>query len=180
MPARGAPLMPGSVSIWVAAAVLLFWSVGAYNRLVRLRAAAMQAFAALDTCLRQHVELAQAAAGRDEASAQREGLRGAAAQFAASLGAARARPLDGQALDALAAAQDVLAMAWLRMCNEAHDLAGSAVPDTLEAQWQHLANHTRGASDAFNAAVAGYNAAIAQFPAILLAWVFGFKPARPI
>ena len=29
--------MPNSLVLWAAAAVLLFWSVGAYNRLVRLR-----------------------------------------------------------------------------------------------------------------------------------------------
>jgi LemA protein len=30
----------------------------------------------------------------------------------------------------------------------------------------------------FNSAVAEYNEAIAQFPAVILAWLFGFHPAR--
>jgi len=37
-----------SIGWWTVAAVLLFWSVGAYNRLVRLRAETNAAFAALD------------------------------------------------------------------------------------------------------------------------------------
>jgi LemA protein len=32
----------------------------------------------------------------------------------------------------------------------------------------------------FNRAVDRYNAAIAQFPALLLAWLFGFTPALAI
>ena len=36
------------------------------------------------------------------------------------------------------------------------------------------------AVEQFNRAVADYNRAIAQFPAMLLAWVFDFKPGRPL
>ena len=34
------------------------------------------------------------------------------------------------------------------------------------------------ATETFNEAVARYNEAIGQFPAILLAWLFGFQPGR--
>jgi LemA protein len=36
--------MSSSVVFWIVAAVLLFWTVGAYNRLMRLRADANAAF----------------------------------------------------------------------------------------------------------------------------------------
>jgi LemA protein len=36
------------------------------------------------------------------------------------------------------------------------------------------------AADRFTRAVAHYNAAIGQFPAVLLAWLFGFEPGRGI
>ncbi|MCJ0766107.1 LemA family protein [Variovorax terrae] len=183
--------MSWTLTLWGALAVLLFWSVGAYNRLVRLRGEALQAFTALDAQLRQQVALAQAclptaeAAGPaqpgepvDAATALRAGLQGAAAQFDASLAAVRAKPLDAQAVAALAAAQDVLAMAWQRLRNEAHDLAGAAVPDTLQAEWQQLGTHTRAAAGGFDQTVARYNEAIRQFPAVLLAWLFGFQAAR--
>jgi LemA protein len=32
----------------------------------------------------------------------------------------------------------------------------------------------------FNKAVARYNAAVTQFPAVLLARLFGFRPAQPM
>ena len=38
-------VLPESLAGWIAVAVLLFWFVGAYNRLVRLRAAVLQAYA---------------------------------------------------------------------------------------------------------------------------------------
>jgi LemA protein len=44
------------------------------------------------------------------------------------------------------------------------------------ARRDQLALRTHSAVLLFNQAVARYNAGIAQFPAIVLAWVFGFKP----
>ena len=42
---------------WIVAAVALFWAVGAYNRLVRLRSDANAAFAALEAELTKQVKL---------------------------------------------------------------------------------------------------------------------------
>jgi LemA protein len=39
---------------------------------------------------------------------------------------------------------------------------------------------THAATDQFDLAVGRYNEAIAQFPAVLLAWLFGFKPGRGV
>ncbi|MCS4510280.1 LemA family protein [Xylophilus ampelinus] len=44
---------------WSVLAVGLFWSVGAHNRLVRLRGAVLQAFGALDTRMQAWVAMAQ-------------------------------------------------------------------------------------------------------------------------
>lgn len=186
--------MPWSFVLWFVLGVLLFWSVGAYNRLVRLRSAALEAFATLDAQLMKLVDLLQSslpAAASPPAVTQPgdllgdvaslwDGLRSALSQFMASLAAARAHPLDRDAMAALSAAQGVLAMAWQRLQHEAHDLAGAAVPETLQLQWEQLALPARVASEHFNLAVARYNEAIAQFPALLLARLFGFKAARPV
>ncbi|KAB2899823.1 MAG: LemA family protein, partial [Burkholderiaceae bacterium] len=43
--------MPSSPIFWATAALLLFWTVGAYNRLVRLRSCVIQAFGGLDAHL---------------------------------------------------------------------------------------------------------------------------------
>lgn len=178
--------MSSSLALWIAAAVLLFWSVGAYNRLVRLRSDANTAFATLDTELCKQVALVQSCmpAGETQPASLYEGqpsfwsgLQGAAAQFAACLAVARGKPLEPEGMEALRAAHEVLVMAWERAeRQDAHDLAGPRLPDTVTTLRAQLAAQAQAATEHFNAAVGGYNAAIAQFPAILLSWLFGFKP----
>ena len=180
--------MSTSLMIWIGAAVLLFWSVGAYNRLVRLRSEAKASFAALDAEWTLQVALVQATLPTDEARAASKfdganafwgGLQGAADQVAASLAVARNRPLEPERIAALQAAQDVLAMAWERAeRDDAHDLAGSRLPESVTATRTQLAAQARVAGDQFNLAVVRYNDAIRQFPAVLLAWLFSFKPGR--
>ncbi|MGV3571944.1 MAG: LemA family protein [Ramlibacter sp.] len=180
--------MSSSLVFWIAAAVTVFWMVGAYNRLVRLRSDANSAFAALDTELGRQVALVHACIPEDEAqpvtqfdggSAFWAGLQGAAAQLAASLASARARPLDPERIAALGAAQEVLGMAWERAeRDDAHDLAGARLPENVSGERAQLVRMTQVATENFNDAVGRYNAAIVQFPAILLAWLFGFQPGR--
>lgn len=182
--------MPTSVVLWAAAALLLFWVVGAYNRLVRLRADAKTAFTGLEAELSKQIDLvrhqlpaaeATQPAALDDDRSFWAGLHGAATQFAASLAAARHRPLEAEEIAALSAAQAVLAMAWERAeRDDAHDLAGPRLPDTVTQRRAQLAAQAHAATEQFNLAVARYNAAIGQFPALLLAWLFGFKPGRGV
>ena len=73
----------------------------------------------------------------------------------------------------------VLANAWDRAEREdAHDLAGSRLPENLSAERAQSLHTSQLAADQFNAAVTRYNEAIAQFPAALLAWLFGFQAGR--
>lgn len=174
---------------WAAVALLLFWSIGAYNRLVRLRGDAKAAFATLEGLLAREVELVNAclpadhdappASQFDGGSAFWAGLHGAASQFAASLAAARGKPLESDRIASLGAAQEILEMAWERAeRDDAHDLAGPRLPQDKLAERVQLVVEARVATVKFNEAVTGYNDAIAQFPALLLAWLFGFKPGR--
>ena len=186
--------MVSSFVLWIAAGVLLFGCVGAHNRLVRLRSAARQAFSLLDARLLTQLALLQSYLPAsmnaslltqpgellDEVALLWVSLRSAAAQFAASLAAARARPLEARAIAALVAASGVLDATWQRMQQAAQEPAGVLLPVTAQDQWAQAALHARAAGDAFNLAVARYNAAIAQFPALLLACAFGFKAARPL
>jgi LemA protein len=178
--------MPKSLLSWTVGAVLLFWGVGAYNRLMRLRADVHTAFAAVEgefgkqiELVRKHLpgaELTQPAPFEPESTFW-AGLQGAAAQFATALAAVHHRPLDARRVAALNAACDVLVVAWhAAERDEAHDLAGPRLPEAVLARRTHLAVQTRTAVEQFNAAVGRYNGAIAQFPAVLLAWLFGFKP----
>lgn len=180
--------MESSLLFWVVAAIAVFWSVGAYNRLMRLRAAANAAFAALETELAKQVQLVHECVPADDVQAQSQfeggsafwgGLQGAGAQLAATLASARAKPLDADRIAALGAAQEVLATAWERAVrDDAHDLAGPRLPENLNIEHAQRMRMAETATEQFNQAVVRYNEAIAQFPAVLLAWLFGFQPGR--
>jgi len=115
--------LPDSLPGWIAAAVLLFWFVGAYNRLVRLRAAVLQAYATLDAALRKQLDFVQASIAaavpeKDAPSPTHSSsvapLQAAATQLATLLGATRLHPLDPGGMAALATALQVLVSAWQR------------------------------------------------------------------
>lgn len=183
--------MSSSFVPWIVAAVLVFWAVGAYNRLMRLRAQASAAFGPLEAEMSRQIELVrqqlpapeptQPAPLGDEPTSFWSGLHAAAHQFSASLAAARAKPLSAENIAALGAAHQVLAHAWERAEREdAHDLAGPRLPDNLLARRAQLELQTHAAAEHFNQAVARYNEAIGEFPAVLLAWLFGFRPAGTV
>ncbi|NMM78018.1 LemA family protein [Acidovorax sp. SRB_14] len=176
--------MFSSPIFWIALALALFWAVGAYNRLVRLRSAVLQAFGGLDAhFVRLLAMLAEYDAAQAGAPAQslREALQAAATQFTASLAVARARPLHADAAAALSTALTVLEAAWAgtEHPDPPPPPPGPAVPPWAQRWEQHAAQNTP-AIVQFNDAVAQYNAAIAQFPAQLLAWLFGFQAARAL
>lgn len=175
----------------IALAITLFWSVGAYNRLVRLRAKTKARFVLLDGHLSQTIKLAidhlkivsnltqtqasSGSAGLNEAAAV-AGMQGASTQFDASLKVARLQPLDPGAMAALQTALATLHMSWSRMheeCRHIHDLARPMSEQAWTGNTQLIAH----ASSEFNRAVLAYNAAVRQFPAVLLAYLCGFRPA---
>lgn len=186
--------MTGSVVFWVAMALPLFWSVGAYNRLMRRRTLAIDAFSAIDEQLKRHIELVKTGfpqpigssipetneADCNQAVALLAGLRGAAEQFEACLKMVRIQPLAAPAMGALQTAHQTLHAAWARMQNQPHDLAGSRLPEPLPARWDQLSASADIACAEFSRRVQAYNDAIAQFPAVMLAWLFGFSPAKSL
>lgn len=174
--------MTSSLLIWIGLPVLLFWSVGAYNRLMRLRGEAKAGFGQIDAVLQQQLKLAQALVSEAQGGPPAWGsVRAASGQLAACLAVARTRPLDAPAIGAVAAAQGVLEMAWERAEREdAHDLTGPHLPTGLPIERQQLLQQAHAQAQRFNEAVNRYNAAIGQFPAMLLAWTFGFRPGRTL
>jgi LemA protein len=181
--------MPSSLVTWVVAAVALFWAVGAYNRLVRLRGEANAAYGALDAELGKQVQLVGQLLpeGEDPPASVFDGLedsfwgglKGASLQLEAALASARTKPLEPERIAALASAQSVFASAWERAeRDDAHDLAGPRLPDTLTVTRSKMTGDCIVAAERFTQAVERYNGSIAQFPAVLMAWLFGFKPGR--
>lgn len=163
-----------AVVSWVVAAVLLFWAVGAYNRLVSLRNRLTRAFAAVDERFRhRHARLVQwaDALGGDGDAPALQSLRAACQQAEAACAHARSRPTHAGALTSLRMAEEILSQARSRMPAPTGDQASLAAAlyegDTALA-------FARGQ---FNDAVQTYNHAVGQFPTWLLAGMFGFGKA---
>ncbi len=178
--------MQTSFLLWGGMAVLVFWALGAYNRLVKLRSQAIASFTPVDLQFQHSVALVQAQLplalqSTDPATLQLwQGLGGASQQFQASLNLLRTRPLDAAAMAPLHTALHTLRQSWQRMQAAAPDLAGELLPQSLLAQWEAIDLQLVPAMREFDARVAAYNEAVAQFPAVLLAWLFSFKPAAPL
>lgn len=185
---------PEGFGWWIALAIALFWFVGAYNRLVRLRAAALQAYATLDAALVRQLDFVQTRAtapGADPA------LLAAIDQLTTLLAATRPRPLEPAGIAALATALRVLLAAWQRlhpdevtsfdaegMLSRPMPLEGGERPEPASAAapmaWPEPSAAAEIARGQFNLAAERYNAAIAQFPAVLVAWAFRLRPAAPL
>lgn len=178
-----------SVWFWLTAAVLLFWAVGAYNRLVRLRAGIKQSFASVEAHIRQRdVLLAHwlgacneaLGTGADASEVHAiSAARGACVQVIAAADTARATPSGAQAIASLRLAEEVLIGARGRLSTElaAHakaDLAWDSVMQTELAAIDGTLGFARGQ---FNEIVQVYNDAAIQFPTWVIAGLFGFRAA---
>jgi LemA protein len=164
------------------AALLLFWAVGAYNRLVRLRATIVRQFAPVDAQFRQRhtllLELLDALAPMLANAAPRiETLRAACAQVEAACAHARVRPGAAGAITSLRLADTIVAEARARL--PVPSTPGSALA-TLNLQLQATDATLAFARRQFDAAVDEYNHAVRQFPTVLLVGLFGFRRAATL
>lgn len=168
---------------FVVVAVLVFWIVGAYNRLVSLRSAITRSFPPLDAELLRRETLLQhwMAAARPvlgEATHAVEAVSAAEGQVRAALDAMRPRPVMPREATTLRLAEDTLIAARQRLLTEAVSRADSSAD--LVAQNEALMaaeNALVFARRQFNDASLQYNAARRQFPTWLVAHLFGFRPA---
>ncbi len=186
-----------SIVFWAVIAVTLFWSLGAYNRLVRMRADLLLALQGLarqwqTNALTVRQELAalshtpetdSAWASLGDEAANWRPLAQAAKQFQVCLAGVLAKPHRVPPVDDIAsvgAAHEVMQGAWQRLQNTHEDLAGPAVPQSLELLWQHQGVLAEEKLRDYNANVQAYNQAVRQFPAIVLSWIFAFKLAQAL
>jgi LemA protein len=183
--APGSAVTPPLMVTFAVLAVLLFWAVGAYNRLVALRNAIGDAWAQIDAPLRRRRELLPQLVGalREPLAAEHGALDAVLASseqaFAASL-AVRPRPGDAGAIESLQLAEQVLAGALARLrslleqqpalLEDATLAACRAEIDTLEQKLQFR-------RQLYNQAAHNYNDALRQFPTRLLRPLFRFALA---
>jgi LemA protein len=166
-------------------AVLAFWMLGAYNRLVKHRNEIGNAFAQIDVQLkRRHdlipnlVEVARKYVQHERDTleaviAARNGARSASE-------AAASRPADAARIGALGTAESALAgtMAKLAVVVEAYPaLKADTSLRELSEELNHTENRIAFARQAFNDSVLDYNNAAQQVPTNMVAGLFGFKPA---
>ena len=183
--------MTDQVVAWLVLAVLVFWSVGAYNRLVRLRSQAITAFGVLDRHLGHYLVLVDehlkdasgpapavtlAPGAAITSTSALAGLHGASSQFDVCLRVARKQALDAGAMAALQTAHTTLQMSWQRVLQEYRACPDPQVPPG-HPLWTENTRLAAQAVAEFNRAVLAHNAAIRQFPALLLARLFSFRPA---
>ena len=179
--------MWSSPLFWILVAVLVFWSLGAYNRLVRLKAAAQAAGVHLRGLQKRCAQLPRdwVAAGPTPAlpvsqapggvpEAHTEALLAASDLLDKALSPAKA-PLPPQ--EPHASAQEaslVLQNAW------ADAMQAAAVSEwdvaAWQARWAELQALLVPAQRGYEEASQAYLCAIRQFPASVLARVVGFRP----
>ena len=164
--------MTGLIIVLIVVVVLGLFLVGVYNRLVGLRQRANQAFADVDVQLQQRHDLVPNLV---------ETVKGYATHEATTLQAvtnARAAAANASGVEEKVQAENMLtgALRQLFAVAEAYpDLKANTNFVRLQDELSDIENKLAAARRFFNNAVAEFNAAIQQFPAVLVAGPFGFK-----
>ncbi|MDB5890177.1 MAG: LemA family protein [Polaromonas sp.] len=169
----------------VAAAVLVFWAVGAYNRLVRLKNVIANAFGQIDVQLKRRYDLIPnlVEAAKKYLQHERETLEAVIAarnQARNASDAVRSRPTHAGSVTALVAAEQVLdrSLGNLFALAEAYpELKADETIRELSEELTSTENRVTFARQAYNDAVFDYNNAQGQFPAVLIARIFSFVPS---
>lgn len=166
-------------------ALLLFWGVGVFNRLVRLRNTIINGFAQIDVQLKRRydlipnlVEAAKKYMAHERATL--EAVIAARNQARAANDLARAKPADATAVGALAAAEQMLGGSLGRLLAVAENYPDLKADETIRDLSEELTsteNKVSFARQAYNDAVLDYNNVGAEFPALIVAKIFGFAPS---
>ena len=177
-----------SIALWVLVALAVFWGVGAYNRLMRLKSAIGDAFNGVDFQFKDRhdllLKLAEAAGEylRHEPIALTE-LMQARSESGTANDAVRARPSQTKLIQELMAAEqrlnEKLDNLWAA---STHNLSMLADPKIRELAQQLITTQSKLAygCQGFNAGVSLFNAARSQFPTVLIAYLFGFSAAADL
>ncbi|MGZ8254884.1 MAG: LemA family protein [Burkholderiaceae bacterium] len=176
----------GWIVVLIIVAVVVFWAVGAYNRLISLRNKFRNAFAQIDVQLKRRYDLIPNLVETAKAymKHERETLENVikARNTAVSANAAAsADPGSVSAIQGLVAAEGALsgALSKLFALAEAYpDLKANQNMMQLTEELTGTENKISFARQAFNDAVMSYNTSSQQFPTNVVAGMFSFAPAE--
>ncbi|MCB2018055.1 MAG: LemA family protein [Hydrogenophaga sp.] len=171
---------------WVLLVVLLlvvFWAVGAFNRLVRLRNAIANAFGQIDVQLKRRydlvpnlVEVARKYLAHE--SQTLEAVIAARNQARAAEQTAAGSPVSAGAISALSGAEQMLGGALGRLFAVAESYPELKADQTMRELSEELTsteNRIGFARQAYNDHVLALNDEAAQFPTLIVARLFGFQ-----
>jgi len=167
-------------------ALVVFWAIGAYNRLIGLRNQFKNAFAQIDVQLKRRYDLIPNLVETAKAymKHERETLEAVIKARNTAVGAntaAAADPSNGDAMKQLVAAEGALtgALGKLFALAEAYpDLKANQNMMQLSEELTGTENKISFARQAFNDAVMAFNTAVEQFPSNFIASAFSFKQAE--
>ena len=167
------------------ASLLVFWTVGAYNRLVRLKNIIGNAFGQIDVQLKRRydlipnlVEAAKKYLQHEQSTL--EAVIVARNQARTASDAVRSRPANANAVTALAVAEQALdgSLGRLFAVAEAYpELKADQTIRELSEELTSTENKVSFSRQAYNDAVLDFNNAQGQFPTLLIARLFGFAPS---
>ncbi len=183
--ARDGPVSTQQMMLVAALALLLFWMLGAHNRLVALRNDIGAAWAQVDEPLqRRAAAVAPLVAGLrehlDDERGALDAVLAALAQVRAAADGLRPRPATAARAAALAAAESTLSGALARLLallEQRGELGADATLAPHMAAVRDTTQRLAFARQLFNDAVQAYNDAARQFPTSLLGRLFGFGAA---
>lgn len=166
--------------------LLVFWTVGVYNRMVSLRNQFKNGFAQIDVQLKRRYDLIPnlVETAKGYMKHERETLEAviAARNQAVSANAkAAGNPADAAAMQQMAASEGALSSSLGRLfaLSEAYpDLKANENMMQLTEELTGTENRIAFSRQAYNDGVMQYNTAIEQFPGSIIAGMFGFKPGE--
>jgi len=173
--------MNSSLIWWLLLALSVFWCVGLYNRLMRMRSRALGALGSVDKHAQHFAELVRelglGAGAMPQSLGPWAALLADLQDLDQALKQAKATPTDAQALRQLGQTLDALQATWHALRAVPADLAGPVVPNSMEARWDAIAQRVGSARDGFNQIAWKFNEALAQFPASMVVGIMGFRPS---
>ena len=178
-------MSPQTLLVIALLAITVFWAVGAYNRLMRLKNTIANSFGQIDVQLKRRYDLIPnlVEAAKKYLQHERttlEAVMEARNHARAASDAVRSRPANALAVTTLSAAEQALdgSLGRLFAVAEAYpELKADATIRELSEELTSTENKVTFARQAYNDAVLDYNNAQGQFPAVLIARLFGFVPS---
>ena len=178
--------MIATIVLLAIALFIVFWAVGAYNRLVSLRNQIKNAFAQIDVQLKRRYDLIPNLVETAKAymKHERETLEAVIAarnQAVTANAKASVDPANAAAMQQMAAAEGALSstLGKLFALSEAYpDLKANQNMMQFTEELTSTENRIAFSRQAYNDGVMQYNTSLEQFPGSVVANMFAFKPAE--